>query len=76
MGPMWPFVLMYGSHDMRHRFPHVDGGQRDPQKMGRHTCPFTKNSCMEKQKIGCPTGYTLLHYISIVKEATIWTITK
>ena len=28
--PMWPFLLMYGSHDMRHTgFPQVDGGQRD-----------------------------------------------
>ena len=35
--PMWPFLLMYGSHDMRHTgFPHVDGGQRDPQEMERH----------------------------------------
>ena len=25
MGPMWPFLLMYGSHDMRHiGFPRVD----------------------------------------------------
>ena len=39
-GPTWPFLLMYGSHDMRHagfrRFPQVDGGQRDPRKLGRH----------------------------------------
>ena len=35
--PMWPFLLMYESHDMRHTgFPQVDGGQRDPQEMGRH----------------------------------------
>ena len=28
---------MYRSHDMRHiGFPQVDGGQRDPQKLGRH----------------------------------------
>ena len=27
---MWPFLLMYGSHDMRHTgFLQVDGGQRD-----------------------------------------------
>ena len=38
--PMWSFLLMYGSHDMRHiGFPQVDGGQRDPWEMGRHmTC--------------------------------------
>ena len=35
MGPMWPFLLMYGSHDMRHTsFPQVDGGQRDPRDRG------------------------------------------
>ena len=41
--PMWPFLLMYGSHDMRHTgFPQVDGGQRDPWEMGRHTQNSTK----------------------------------
>ena len=31
MGPTWPFLLMYGSHDMGHTgFPQVDSGQRDP----------------------------------------------
>ena len=31
-------LLMYGSHDMRHTcFPQVDGGQRDPREMERHT---------------------------------------
>ena len=35
--PMWPFLL-YGSHDMRHTgFSQVDGGQRDPREMGRHS---------------------------------------
>ena len=34
--PMWSFLLMYGSHDMRHRFPQVDGGQRDPRDLGCH----------------------------------------
>ena len=38
MGPTWSFLLMYGSHDMRHTdFPQIDGGQRDPREMGRHT---------------------------------------
>ena len=37
MGPTWSFLLMYGSHDMRHTgFPQVDGGQRDPRELGRH----------------------------------------
>ena len=35
--PRWPFLLTYGSHDMRHiGFPQVDGDQRDPHEMGRH----------------------------------------
>ena len=38
---MWQFLLMYGSHDMRHTgFPQVDGGQRDPWEMGRHIFSF------------------------------------
>ena len=37
-GPKWPFLLIYGSHDMRHTgFPQVDSGQRDPRDLGRHT---------------------------------------
>ena len=37
-GPYWVILLMYGSHDIykTHRFPQVDGGQRDPQVLGRH----------------------------------------
>ena len=32
-GPKWPFLLMYGSHDMRHTgIPRVDGGQRDTSR--------------------------------------------
>ena len=39
--PMWLFLLMYESHDMRHMsFLQVDCGQRDPQKMGRHKILF------------------------------------
>ena len=31
MGPTWPFLLMYGSHDMRHTgFPQVDGLSTGP----------------------------------------------
>ena len=42
--PMWPFLLMYGSHDMRHTgFPQVDGGQRDPPEMGRHRLSQVNN---------------------------------
>ena len=34
-GPKWSFLLMYGSHDMRHiGFPQVDGGQRTPEIWG------------------------------------------
>ena len=33
--PMWPFLLMYVSHDMRHTgFSQVDGGHRTPEKWG------------------------------------------
>ena len=39
-GPDVAILLMYGSHDMRHRFPHVDGGQRDPRKLGCHHASF------------------------------------
>ena len=36
-GPKWLFLLMYGSHDMRHTsFPWVDGLSTDPQDLGRH----------------------------------------
>ena len=36
-GPKLPFLLMYGSHDMRHTgFLRVDGLSRDPQDLGRH----------------------------------------
>ena len=36
-GPYWVILLMYGSHDMRYTgFPQVDGGQRDPLKLGHH----------------------------------------
>ena len=36
-GPKWPFLLMYGSHNMRHTgFPRVDGLSMDPRDLGRH----------------------------------------
>ena len=44
MGPTWPFLLMYGSHGMRHTgFPQVDGGQRDPRDRG--VTQFLSNGC-------------------------------
>ena len=37
--PMWPFLLMYGSHDMRHTgFLQVDVGQRDTPGNGASQC--------------------------------------
>ena len=37
-GPDVAILLIYGSHDMRHTgFLQIDGGQRDPREMGRHT---------------------------------------
>ena len=39
--PMWPFLLTYGSHDVRHTgFPQVDGGQRDSRDLGHHKNSF------------------------------------
>ena len=36
-GPKWPFLLMYGSHDMRHiGFLRVDGLSTDPRDLGLH----------------------------------------
>ena len=35
-GPKWPFLLMYMSHDMRHIFRRLTGGQRDTPGLGRH----------------------------------------
>ena len=36
-GPYWVFLLMYGSHEMRHTgFPQVDGGQQDPRVGASH----------------------------------------
>ena len=36
-GPKWPFVLMYGSHEMRHTgIPRVDGLSTDPRDLRRH----------------------------------------
>ena len=37
MGPKWPFLLMYGSHDMRHiGFRGLTSCQRDPRDSRRH----------------------------------------
>ena len=36
-GSKWPFLLMYGSHNMRHTgFPRVEGLSTDPRDLGRH----------------------------------------
>ena len=40
-GPTWPFLLMYGSHDMRHiGFPRVDGLSMDLRDLGRHRVSY------------------------------------
>ena len=40
MGPTWPFLLMHGSHDMRHiGFLRVDMLSTDPRDLGRHNFP-------------------------------------
>ena len=36
--PMWPFLLTYGSHDVRLTgFRRLTGCQGDPREMGRHS---------------------------------------
>ena len=36
-GPKWLFLLMYGSHNIRHTgFSRVDGLSTDPRDLGRH----------------------------------------
>ena len=42
-GPTWPFLLMYGSHDMTHRFPQIDGGQRDAPGIGASHLPSSSS---------------------------------
>ena len=50
MGPTWPFLLMYESHNMRHTgFPQVDGGQLDPREMGRHNVAGEKKRKTNKE---------------------------
>ena len=45
-GPKWPFLLMYGSHDMRHTgFPRVDGLSTDPRNLGRHNARRAPTRC-------------------------------
>ena len=40
-GPKWPFLLLYGSHDMRYTdFPQVDGLSTNPQDLGGHRWAF------------------------------------
>ena len=37
-GPYWVILFRSMSHDMKHTgFSQVDGGQRDPRKLGRHS---------------------------------------
>ena len=50
--PMWPFLFMYGSHDMRHTsFPQVDSGQRNPREMGRHNWALIELSYVALDKL-------------------------
>ena len=43
-GPKWPFLLMYGSHDMRHTgFPQVDRLSTDSRDLGRQNQAFRKD---------------------------------
>ena len=47
-GPKWPFLLMYGSHDMRHTgITQVDGGQRDLEIWGFTKLIGKRNPCAQ-----------------------------
>ena len=49
---MWPFLLMYESHDMRHTcFPQADSGQRDPRDLGHHSEPIFHNIYLILKKL-------------------------
>ena len=40
-GPKWPFLLLYGSHDMRHTsISRVDRLSTDPWDLGRHSLVY------------------------------------
>ena len=59
MGPKWPFLLMYGSHDMRHTgFPQADGGQWDPRDSGRHNSLLPLAHCYYFSVFQCTTCRT------------------
>ena len=46
MGPKWPFLLMYGSHDMRHTgFRKLTSCQQDPRDSGRHSYDYACCRC-------------------------------
>ena len=52
-------LLMYRSHDMRQcgHFPQVDGGQRDPQGLGRHNNNYV-NCSTSKSSFQIDNGYS------------------
>ena len=46
--PMRPILLMYGFHDMRHTgFSQVDGSQREPRELRRHSTLGTFHSLLD-----------------------------
>ena len=70
-GPKWPFLLMYGSHDMRHTgIQPVDGLSTDLREMGRRINNFTKEfivwttlrficHALTPTILGCPSAYEM-----------------
>ena len=53
-GPKWPFLLMYGSHDMRQKgFPWVDELSTNPLVLGRHRLSNVPTSGSQCCDIGC-----------------------
>ena len=46
--PKWPFLHIYGSHDMRHvDFRGLTGSQQTPRDLGRHNLCEYENSIKE-----------------------------
>ena len=52
---------MYESHDMRHiGFPQVDGDQRDPRKLGRHSLVSELRYTITCSVLGMGLGYEVI----------------
>ena len=64
-GPKCPFLLLYGSHDMRHTgIPRVDGLSTDSRVLGRHNTIllFAQNFNKLILYINIDLRYIYIHY--------------